>query len=143
MKKINQYLETTKQVLFAILLGSLLTFTLIFGIRMENLFNKPIQIDFEDINKELSGELIEFIKIAERFAENHTYIENVYDCNNYTDDLKYITDNLGFTTLRMHGCTNNESEPCHAWLRLLVDFEPINAEFADYSEKYPIQRVIR
>ena len=86
------------------------------------------------------GELKDFIMVAQRFADNHEF-SNSYNCQSYTRDLKQIADNLGFNVEHIIGC-NSSSPPkkCHAWLKLIVDFEPQYAIFTDYSKKYPYQR---
>lgn len=105
-------------------------------------FDTPISIDMQNV-KILpleTGEIKEFQIVASRFAALHEYDNLTYNCLNYSMDLKHITDELGFKTQIMKGCTKNNS--CHAWLKLSADFEPITAQFVDYSDKYFNQEVI-
>lgn len=86
------------------------------------------------------GEIKDFLIVSQRFADNHNYLREEYNCINYTRDLKQIADQLGFDVEQVIGC-NSSSLPkeCHAWLTLKVDFEPQSAKFVDYSKKYPYQ----
>ena len=86
------------------------------------------------------GEVKDFLMVAQRFADNHNYSEQEYNCRNYTKDLKKIADELGFDVEQVIGCTNSSSNRyCHTWLKLKVDFEPQHAEFVDCSKEYPYQ----
>ena len=86
------------------------------------------------------GEVKEFLMVAQRFADNHEYSEQEYNCKNYTKDLKKIADQLGFDVEQVVGCSNqSDNADCHTWLKLKVDFEPQHAGFMDYSKKYPYQ----
>jgi len=86
------------------------------------------------------GEVKEFLMVAQRFADNHEYSEQEYNCKNYTRDLKKIADQLGFDVEQVVGCSNQSGNAdCHTWLKLKVDFEPQHAGFMDYSKKYPYQ----
>jgi len=85
------------------------------------------------------GEVHDFILVAQRFANYHTYNVTEYNCKNYTADLKAIADQLGFNTTIIEGfpTENMTAEPGHRWLRLHVDFEPQSGTFKDYSKVYP------
>ena len=87
------------------------------------------------------GEVKDFLMVAQRFADNHNYSEQEYNCRNYTRDLKKIADELGFDVEQVIGCNSSSSSnrECHTWLKLKVDFEPQHAEFVDYSKEYPYQ----
>ena len=87
------------------------------------------------------GEVKDFLMLAQRFADNHDYSKEKYNCRNYTRDLKKIADQLGFDVEQVLGCNSSLSSTreCHTWLRLKVDFEPQHASFVDYSKEYPYQ----
>lgn len=85
------------------------------------------------------GDIVDFYILANRFAENHNFTKDIYDCENYSRDLKAIADQLGFKTELATGCERltGDNRSCHMWLQLIVDFEPQRAGFTDYSKKYP------
>jgi len=98
----------------------------------------------EEKNIDLNKEIKDFELIGKRFSENHMYINNTYNCVNYSNDFKEITDELGFKTRKTIGCTNSSGNiSCHQFLELIFEYEPAHGEFVDYSEKYPIRRNFR
>jgi hypothetical protein len=107
---------------------------------------EPIVINYNEVfNNEYKGEINEFMLVAQRFAKEHTYNVTAYNCVNYTEDLKAITDELGFKTKKVIGCRNetvNNTQSCHEWLKIELDFEPQTAKFVDFSKEYPQQEVI-
>ena len=84
------------------------------------------------------SEMDQFLLTANRFAREHEYDINSYNCVNYSNDLKAIADKLGFNTTYATGCRNYNNS-CHRWLRVTMDFEPQEAEFKDYSKTYPYE----
>lgn len=102
-------------------------------------FSEPITINGLDKLPYAEGEVKDFLMIGQRFADTHSYDLKHFNCKNYSMDLKEIADELGFKTQYVEGCPEviNETDKCHAWLRLVVDFEPIRGSLTDYSKEYP------
>jgi hypothetical protein len=103
---------------------------------------RTLYIDGVDVSQKsvYEGDINDFLVVATRFAETHTYNKETYNCANYTNDLKYITDQLGIKTKKVTGCPAEDNSTCHTYLRLSVDFEPQTARFTDYSKLYPLER---
>ncbi len=87
-----------------------------------------------------------FLTIAKEFSKEHSYDLEHYNCVNYSNDLYELVKNLNITIKKIRGCPPIESEGgvCHRFLRLEIDgkqldFEPIYAEFRDYSKQFPDQ----
>ena len=89
----------------------------------------------------LAGDIEDFVTLSQRFAQEHTYNLTNYNCQNYTNDLYKLSKELGFKTEKVVGCTEDENKSCHAWLKLVIDFEPQSGTFKDYSKEYPDQTV--
>jgi hypothetical protein len=107
-------------------------------------FSQPINVVSltpapQPVKQATEGEIKDFMLVAERYAVNHNYNNESFNCLNYTNDLLDICDKLGFACQRVTGCTEDNTS-CHAWVRVSVDFEPQTARFTDYSLKYPNQR---
>jgi hypothetical protein len=128
---VKSFLIFTIIVLFIVFLGM--------GLGMYERLTRPVVVK---IDKDFGeDDLSQFLAISKRFADQHEYNKTGYNCVNYTDDLKSITDQLGFRTKAVIGC-NRYNGSCHKFLRLEVDFEPQDAEIVDYSKRYPIQEVL-
>lgn len=120
-----------------ILIG-IFVFFFVYDVLINNDNKSPVPINPTADYSE--GEVKDFLMVAQRFADNHVYSEQEYNCMNYTKGLKKIADELGFDIEQTVGCTNSSSNrECHAWLKLKVDFEPQHAKFVDYSKEYPYQ----
>ena len=81
------------------------------------------------------NEMEQFLLISQRFARNHKYDVDNYNCVNYSNDLKVIADQLGFNTTYAAGC-KKPNDGCHKWLRVTMDFNPEIAQFTDFSDTY-------
>ena len=128
MKKSN-YLEVFVYSLFIALLGINLYFTLNQN-TPEIIMKVPEYRSYKD-------PIYLIDNVGFRFSQNHKYVKDDYDCDNYTNDMSFILDSLGIENKKMKGCedlTINTS--CHAWLRVELDYEPITGSFTDYSKEY-------
>lgn len=139
----NQTIENTISVLLITVCFGLLVVMFI-------KFSQPISISVNGKALEqpapYTGEVLDFIILAKRFADYHTACNGTnctkYNCVNYTNDLKFIADKLGFKTEKVIGYPFEPNKTGHAWLRLKVDWEPQTGDFVDYSKMYPNQEVI-
>jgi len=114
--------------------------TLILNYKIYMMLNDPITLDFRNVKMNIQeGDLKEFLIVAQRFAKNHKYNNETYNCVDYSLDLKEITDELGFRTTVIKGCPESKNETCHQWLRMEIDFSPQHAVFTDFSVEYPKQ----
>ena len=114
----------------------LLLFTLSFKIYDREL--EPIKVQVGDVYPS-QGELRDFLIVGQRFSEQHDYTVGEYDCQNYTRELYDIATSLGFEVKKVRGCPEQDNATCHAWLKLVVDYEPQHNTIMDYSKKYPDQ----
>jgi len=65
-------------------------------------------------------------RVIKRFADTHTYNLTTYNCVNYSEDLAFILDNLGYqTTQEKHIKQENGT---HRRLNLILEIEPQTAE---------------
>lgn len=85
-------------------------------------FEIPVQ-DFQDISA-----------ITYAFANSREYNNETYDCVNYSRDYKKMMEELGIETyiIERHNWTHG-----HAWNKVCVQVEPINAQIIDYCDTYP------
>ena len=77
----------------------------------------------------------DFNIILERFARNRNYSRE-YNCVNYSKDLSFILNNLGYQSKVVCGERINDSSKAHCWVRIYIDVEPQTAKFVDYSNIY-------
>lgn len=77
--------------------------------------------DFINVNKEKPL----FEKVIERFAEVHNYNLTTYNCVNYSQDLKFILNNLGY---RAEGLIVENGTLSHEKLLLILEVEPQTGE---------------
>ena len=102
-------------------------------------FSSPISIELPNVQlNHVNGQMQDFLVIAERFAANHKYNIDAYNCVNFSNDEKDIMDQLGIEVHIMQGCS--EDGKCHEWLVPSIDFEPQDATFKDYSKQYQYNR---
>ena len=65
-------------------------------------------------------------RVIQRFAETHEYNKTTYNCVNYSKDLAFILDNLGYeTSQERHIKMENGT---HSRLNLNLEIEPQTAE---------------
>jgi hypothetical protein len=103
-------------------------------------FSQPIVTEVKMVQEEASqGDMRDFLIIAQRFAAEHDYDFDTYNCVNYSYDLGKVLDQVGIGYEIMRGCREGyqNKTSCHQWLRLKMDFEPQSGSFVDYSKTYP------
>lgn len=124
------------RIMVSILFASIVVLLMISNQEVLNRLGQPIKINLEDIRETAySGEVRDFLIVAQRFALYHKYTDE-YNCVNYSTDLKDIADELGFKVSKIVGYSPRNDTSGHMWLRLEVDFEPQHGEFVDYSVTY-------
>jgi len=65
-----------------------------------------------------------------------------YNCVNYTDDTYPIAQSMGLDAYKVVGCNVNNISQCHEWMRIVVDYEPIDNKIVDYSNIYTNVRIV-
>ena len=82
----------------------------------------------------------DFLLLAgEKFANNHNYTRNGYNCVNYTKDFNLVMNELGYDMFAVRGSTLNKTS-AHAWS--CASFSSQNGIFTDFREEYPLDRKV-
>lgn len=63
------------------------------------------------------------------------YVDNYYDCVNFTRALLNFSVQNDFYCEQVVGCTGKENNTCHSWVR--CDIEPQTLKLVNYNNKYP------
>lgn len=134
--------DTIAPLLFffgAIALGVAVSSIMPYNINIKSPQN-PLEISFKDVYSRYNadGDLKEFIMLAKRFSEQHEYVIDEYDCNNYTADFYVLATSLGFKVDKVMGFPDGNGTG-HAWIKYETDFDPQTGYFTDYSLEYPNQ----
>jgi hypothetical protein len=79
----------------------------------------------------------EFITLINIFKNTHTFQKDVYDCNNYSRDLKYVLEEMGYEVYYQAGYNPNDTNPGHIWLS--IAFDPQTGEFINNRKIYPVE----
>jgi len=90
-----------------------------------------------------------FMKVAQKYSESHTYINETmaaelntttFQCIEYSEGLAYIGKQLGYNTGIVIGCGKGEpgNRSCHAWVEVTYDLEPQDGIIKDNQDIYPV-----
>ena len=60
-------------------------------------------------------------RVIERFAETHNYDKELYNCVNYSEDLAFVLENLGYETTQERYI--NTTDGYHRRLNLILEIE--------------------
>lgn len=131
-----------------IIMTGMLVILLVMCYLMYTKLTQPMQVHLDGYSlanqDAFQGDLKDFLVLSKHFANNHKYVGcegsngTCYNCQNYTQDLYNIAEQLGFKVTKVRGW-QDRNQTGHAWLRLSVDFEPQSSTFQDYSKVWPDQ----
>lgn len=118
----------------------------------------PIVVNLNGEGLELDeayyGELTDLLILGKRFAANHVYSNDVYncsgdrcvlvkdnyDCENYSLEFYQVADSLGFDVEIEAACKYVNLTECHSYNIIRVPFEPQSGTFQDMSIEYPYKK---
>jgi hypothetical protein len=74
-------------------------------------------------------------------SNSHEYINDSYVCNNFTIDAIKAIHKLNLSNVQSYyvrGCPENSSEdnPCHAWIRVAIDYDVTGGVFSPNYSAY-------
>jgi len=94
-----------------------------------------------DFAKEKVINELEFIDIlGQKFAENHNYSLDEYNCVNYSMDFMFVANSLGYNVSLTAGVKNETSETGHMWNNLNIELEPQSNKWGYLSKQYYLMR---
>ncbi|MBC8307412.1 MAG: hypothetical protein H8E55_68065 [Pelagibacterales bacterium] len=96
------------------------------------------QICHEKYMKAISSEqytqCIGIVSAMQEISEAHKYETDVYDCSDYSTDLKKALDDIYIDSEIIVGNWDEKTNKAHAWVGIWV--EPINGEFVNSWNHY-------
>lgn len=100
------------------------TFFMIIGILILIFLNIFLVFEVRQMKKD--GEPL-YERVIKRFADTHEYNVTTYNCVNYSEDLSFILENLGYETSQERRIPT-ENDTYHRRMNLILEIEPQTAE---------------
>lgn len=149
----------TKALIFIIVLCLMAGFLGLQTYHLVSVMSKPLTLNIngQSVSSPESsyyGELSDLLILGKRFADNHEYsnditectekgcvfIEDNYDCENYSSDFASIATALGFEVSIESACKYANLTECHSYNTVIIPYEPQTGDFKDISKEYPYKR---
>jgi len=74
--------------------------------------------------------------LGQKFAENHNYTINEYNCINYSRDFMFVANSLGYNSTMIGGIQEENSTSGHLWNQLTIELEPQSNKWGYISDTY-------